>query len=92
MRALRKNWWMVTFLSLCALFFWQNSRKTHYVAEDLELRYATIMEQKRLVAMEREDLLLQIQSQNDPKWVELVLMRKLGLIPEGQTKVYFEQN
>ena len=92
MRALRNNWWMVTFLLLSALFFWQNSRKTHYVAQDLEHRFREILEQKRLVAMEREDLLLQIQSQSDPKWVELVLMRRLGLTPVGQTKVYFEQN
>jgi hypothetical protein len=91
MQLLRKNWWMVTFFCLVGLFFWQNSRKTYFVAADLQERLADIMEQQRLVALERDDLLLQIQSQKDPKWVELILMRRLGLIPEGQTKVYFEQ-
>jgi hypothetical protein len=90
MQLLRRNWWMVTFLCLVGLFFWQNSRKTYFVAADLEDRLAEILDQKRTVVMERDDLLLQIQSQNDPLWVELVLMRRLGLIPEGQTKVYFE--
>ena len=81
---------MVTFLCLVALFFWQNSRKTYFVAADLEQRLSEIIEQKRVVVMERDDLLLQIQSQKDPQWIELVLRRRLGLIPEGQTKVYFE--
>jgi len=90
MQLLRKNWWMVTFLCLVALFFWQNSRKTYFVAADLEQRLSEIIEQKRVVVMERDDLLLQIQSQKDPQWIELVLRRRLGLIPEGQTKVYFE--
>lgn len=38
----------------------------------------------------QEDLLLQINSQSDPAWVELVLMKGLGLVPEGKRKVYFE--
>jgi hypothetical protein len=73
-----------------SLFLWQNSRKTHYIAEDLERRLSEITEQKEMIAAERDDLLLQIQSQNDPKWIELVLMRRLGLTPHGQIKIYFE--
>lgn len=91
MELLKRNWWMITFLCLVALFFWQNSRKTYFIAADLQDRLANILEEKRLVMVERDDLLLQIQSQCDPEWVELVLMRRLGLIPEGQTKVYFER-
>lgn len=91
MQTLRKNWWMVTFLCLVALFFWQNSRKTHFIAAELEDRLALIIEEKRLAAFARDDLLLQIESQNDPQWVELVLMRRLGMIPFGQIKVHFEK-
>lgn len=31
----------------------------------------------------------QIKSQNDPAWIELILKRDLGLVPEGQIKIYF---
>jgi hypothetical protein len=37
----------------------------------------------------QEGLKKEIQSQNDPAWVELVLIRGLGLVPEGATKAYF---
>lgn len=49
---------------------------------DLEL-------EKKIALEKQEDLLLQINSQSDPGWVELLLMKGLGVVPEGQTKVYF---
>lgn len=37
----------------------------------------------------QKDLLLQIESEKDPAWVEMVLKRNLGMVREGQVKVYF---
>jgi hypothetical protein len=36
-------------------------------------------------------LIAQSKSQSDPKWIELVLIRELGLVPEGHKKVLFTQ-
>lgn len=88
----RANWWMVTFLSVVALFAWQSSQKRHLVASDLQQRLALVLQERNIAALEHDDLLLQICAQNDPEWVELVLMRRLGLVPEGQVKVYFEKS
>lgn len=42
------------------------------------------MEQEKLFALQaREDLKLRIASQNDPAWIEMILMRDLGVVPEG---------
>ncbi|MGE0831966.1 MAG: hypothetical protein AB7N99_04835 [Simkaniaceae bacterium] len=41
-------------------------------------------------ALEKEALLLRIESQQDLEWMELVLKEKLGVVPEGQTKVVFK--
>ncbi|MFN4174943.1 MAG: hypothetical protein ACK4HV_07575, partial [Parachlamydiaceae bacterium] len=30
-----------------------------------------------------------IMSESDPQWIELTLMRVLGVIPEGTKKIYF---
>jgi hypothetical protein len=38
----------------------------------------------------QEKLLLTINSQSDPAWIELVLFRELGLVPEGAAKVWFK--
>lgn len=91
MRGIFRNWWMVVFFSFLFLFFWQNSRKTGLIAADLENKLACVVREIGMVTEEKEDLVLQLQSQQDPEWIELVLKRSLGLIPEGQTKVYFEK-
>jgi hypothetical protein len=40
--------------------------------------------------MERhKDLEDRIASQNDPGWIEMVLIRELGVVPEGFLKVHF---
>lgn len=50
------------------------------------------LESERNLALElKSDLALRIQSQSDPAWVELVLMRDLGVVPEGWLKVHFEK-
>ena len=47
---------------------------------------------KEFLLEEKEDLKLQINSQKDPAWIELTLMKGLGLVPEGQLKVYFTKD
>lgn len=39
----------------------------------------------------KEDLQLRIASQNDPAWIEMVLIRELGVVPEGFLKVHFKR-
>lgn len=57
-------------------------KKLHSQYIDLQREYKRAISQK-------ENLLLQINSQSDPEWVELTLMKGLGLVPDGQTKVVF---
>jgi hypothetical protein len=52
-----------------------------------KLRYLEL--EKQLVVQEHEDLILQINSQSDPAWIQMTLMKGMGLVPEGQQKVYF---
>lgn len=41
------------------------------------------------VKKDQIDLARQVNSQNDPAWIEIVLKKELGLVPEGQKKIYF---
>lgn len=40
----------------------------------------------------KEELMLHINSESDPAWVELTLMKELGLTPEDYTKVFFTKH
>lgn len=44
---------------------------------------------EKKVLKERADLEMQITSQSDRAWIELLLMKKLGLVPEGYQKITF---
>jgi hypothetical protein len=56
----------------------------------LKSHLEALKEEKNLKEKQNALLVLQIQSSSDPAWIELVLKRELGLIPEGQTKVVFK--
>jgi hypothetical protein len=49
------------------------------------------MQKEKCAALQNRELLqLQIVSQSDPSWIEMILMRDLGVVPEGWLKVHFK--
>lgn len=70
----------------------QAMKKKRQVVEVLKCQLYALQSEKQLLLEEKEDLQLQIHSQKDPAWIELILMKGLGLVPEGQLKVYFTKD
>jgi hypothetical protein len=64
--------------------------KKSEACEELASKIEELEKLKRSCLEEREDLVLQISSQNDENWIEMVLKKRLGVVPEGQMKVYFK--
>jgi hypothetical protein len=89
---LHRVWWVIAFVALCGVLYLHGVRQKNITYQEMDVRLRTLEIEKTLALAEQEELLLQIQSQSDPAWVEMVLKRNLGLVPEGQTKVYFHQN
>lgn len=87
---LGKSWWWVGAFCLATAFvyFQAMKRKKSALAE-----YAFLLDEmekeKRLVYGEKELLHLKLASQSDPAWIEMILMRDLGVVPEGYLKVHF---
>ena len=57
----------------------------------LEQRAFELQEEKRAALQQKEELELRIASQSDPAWIELVLLREVGVVPEGYLKVHFKK-
>lgn len=83
------SWWVILF-SICCYFAYERGLvKRDRDFDKLHAQYLELQkENKRSLAL-KEKLLLQINSQSDVEWVELTLMKGLGLVPDGQTKVVF---
>ena len=87
--SIAQNFWVIIFISLCGIVYFNSVSKKNEILSTLDQRFEALHDEKALLLEEKEDLLLQINSQSDPAWIQLTLMKGLGLVPEGQLKVYF---
>ncbi len=88
-RSLIHSWWLLLFLLCCGITLESALGRLESDKMKLQEQWSALQLEKEKLLLEQADLKLQVNSQSDPAWVELTLMRKLGLVPEGQTKVYF---
>lgn len=82
--------WVVLFLVVAALFYVQGMQTKEAEYLRLQEKITVLEAQLNKVIAEKEELELEIKSEDDPKWIELMLKKNLGLVPEGETKVYFK--
>jgi hypothetical protein len=84
-----KSWQVFFCLLLCYMFYEYEMRLRDVDYGKLSPVYQRLQEQKNQALVSQQDLLVQINSQSDPDWVELTLVKGLNLVAEDQTKVYF---
>lgn len=84
-----RSWWMFVFIGTCLIIYSHAMQKKKEVCLGLEQHLFELQQQRESLSLLREELLGQIHSQSDPAWIELTLMKGLGVVPEGQQKVYF---
>lgn len=88
----KKSWWVLIFCSGCLAIYAQGMQKKSLACVDLKNRIEKLEWEKTLSVSTQQELQLQINSQNDPAWIELTLMKQLGVVPEGQMKVFFKKD
>jgi len=84
-----KSWWAILFFLLCFFAFDQAMRRRNTEEEKLQSQFEGLKQDRKEALALAEELQRQIGSQNDREWIEMTLMRCLGLVPEGQIKVHF---
>ena len=85
---------MKSLIVLCLLTLIVYERGTRSIADEYDRleTYKKEMAVKYEAALSlKQNLERQIMSQSDPNWITLTLIRVLGVVPEGQTKVYFKE-
>jgi hypothetical protein len=87
--ALKTNWWTILFI-ICSYYCYEQGLKNRNKDfTKLQIQYHSLQNEKKIISTLHEKLVMQVNSQSDPEWLELVLMKGLGLAPEGQIKVLF---
>lgn len=90
--SLLKGWWWVTVsVFLIGVFYLHALKSRNASLKEMAFRFHQMEKEYFAALQEKDDLQLRIASQNDPAWVEMVLMREIGVVPEGWIKVHFKQ-
>jgi len=88
---IREWWWVCLFLGFSYSAYYSFSSEKSSAYQGLLARLSSLEVSRDLAFYRHEDLKLRIASQNDPYWIEMMLMKALGVVPEGQIKVHFDQ-
>ena len=84
-----KSWWMILFFLICFLAYDQAAKRRECEEQKLRQKLQQLTMAKQEALSLQEELKREIASQEDESSIELVLMQKLGLVPEGLIKVHF---
>jgi hypothetical protein len=85
-----RSWWVVSFFLMCHLLYETTSSHWKEEFSSLENQLLLLQKEKQYAIEEKEEMLRQIKSHNDHDWIEIILKKELGLVPEGQKKVFFK--
>ena len=88
---LRTWWWTFAFCGIIGLAYSQGIQKMDATLRAVTLSLDAIEQQTILAMEEQETLTLRLDSQSDPAWIELVLLRQMGVVPDGFLKVHFKR-
>lgn len=87
---IKSSWWVALFIFASCGFFSLASHKRQTALCALKSQVKALEREKLLAVKRQEALKLRASSQDDPEWIEMLLMKMLGMVPEGQIKIVFE--
>lgn len=87
-----RSWWVILFVNLCYIAYEQAQVGRNHLYMNLNHQLNTLTEEKERALSLQKKLALQQNSQHDPAWIELILMERLGMVPDGSIKVFFTEN
>lgn len=84
-----RSWWVYAFIIINVVIFGVVLKQANHKYLKLKRTYVELNQNKQLLEKSKQRLSFQINSLEDQKSVELILKKELGLVSDGQTKVYF---
>jgi len=86
-----RSWWVILFINLCYIGYEQGQYKRKNLYAILNNQMQTLEEEKEKALALRKRLMMQKNNQHDPAWIELTLMKEMGMVPEGYQKFLFSE-
>lgn len=84
-----KSWWVILFFVFSLCVYAQTIKNKNKQIVEHKNKLLSLEKEKQSVIKENEDLKLMVNSLSDPAWIEMILIRDLGMVPEGKIKIHF---
>ncbi len=84
--------WVFSVALGCFALYGEAMYRKSGVYADLKDKVRRVEALKSLLLEEQQELKAELDSRSDDAWMEMVLKKRLGVVPEGQTKVYFKKD
>jgi hypothetical protein len=85
----QRNLWFLLLLIASFVVYDFGMKKKNFAIDEIRYRMKALEKEKIKAMALQEDLLLHVNSESDPAYMEMVLMKELGVVPEGKMKVHF---
>ncbi|MDN3504270.1 MAG: hypothetical protein P0S95_01685 [Rhabdochlamydiaceae bacterium] len=89
---LKEWWWVCCALMLSCAFHLHAKNQKQIAFSSLSSTLYAINAKKSIEIDLNRELKLRISSQSDPEWIKLMLMKGLGVVPNGHIKVHFDED
>jgi len=66
------------------------NKKRNKAIFEMKNKHDSLKKEKLFAVQTKDDLYLRLLSQSDPAWIEMILMKELGVVPKNQMKVHFK--
>jgi hypothetical protein len=86
-----RSWWVIVFSAISLACYFQVAHSRAIAMSELSGRLQDMEKAKIIASEQQEELTSRLQSETDPAWIEMVLMKDLGVVPEGWVKVQFQK-
>ncbi|HEY4254902.1 MAG TPA: hypothetical protein VGM34_00975 [Chlamydiales bacterium] len=86
-----RYWWVLTLCLFGAIVYIPAIKTRMAALQELKFRVSELEKEKCVALGQKEELALALASQSDPAWIEMVLLREIGVVPEGFLKVHFKR-
>lgn len=91
LKCILSSWWVVCFLVVTYCLGLKSFEKKEHSIAGLKAQVSLLANQKTLATQKKLDLEKKIISHKDPAYVEMILMKNLGVVPEGYVKISFKK-
>lgn len=86
-----QSWWVIVFCLFCIMAYEQKLHEIQINRMQLNNEMEQLKKSKKELLYLQKNLSLTLENQKKEEWIELTLMKKLGVIPKETRKILFQK-